>query len=738
MIRPTAAAGEATADQPNELTQSIAILRATLDCTADGILAVDNNGNILASNEQFAAIWGLPPELHNAGSREALLEHATAVLKAPEEFLERTRSIYSSDAPESFDTWEFKDGRVIERSSKIQRVRNQIIGRVWSFRDVTERRRAETALRDQAQILELLNNTGTAIAGQLDLQTIVQIVTDAATKLTAAKFGAFFYNITDENGDALMLYTLSGAPPEAFEKFGHPRATALFGPTFRGEGPIRSDDILQDARYGTMPPHHGMPKGHLPVRSYLAMPVISRSGDVIGGLFFGHPDVGVFKERSERIVRGVAAQAAIAIDNARLYAAAQRELSQRRKAEADRERLLVSEKEARERAERETRMKDEFLATLSHELRTPLNAILGWANILRESATPEEVAEGVQVIERNARAQTQIIDDLLDMSRIVSGNVRLDVQRVDLVPLIKSAMDSVKPMAAAKNIRVTSVLDTLAGAVLGDPARLQQVLWNILVNALKFTPKGGKVHAVLERVNSHLELSIADNGQGIAPDFLPHVFDRFRQADASITRSQRGLGLGLAIVKNLVELHGGSVRAKSPGVGQGATFIVTLPIAAAKPETQPHSTGVADNLEPARDDDDPLFKDCDLHGVRVLAVDDEADARDLVKRILARCGATVDTAGSVAEALEALRTSTPDVLVTDIGMPGEDGYALIRKVRQLTPAEGGNVPAIALTAFARSEDRRRAILGGFQMHMAKPVEAAELIAMVTNLAKRTG
>jgi signal transduction histidine kinase/ActR/RegA family two-component response regulator len=441
--------------------------------------------------------------------------------------------------------------------------------------------------------------------------------------------------------------------------------------------------------------------------------------------------VGVFTERAERIIRGVAAQAAIAIDNARLYQAAQREIGVRKRAEAERERLLVSEKEARERAERETRMKDEFLATLSHELRTPLNAIIGWTHILRDSTTPADIAEGVEVIERNARAQTQIIEDLLDMSRIISGNVRLDVQRVDLVPLIKAAMESVKPMADAKSIRMTSVLDTLAGPISGDPARLQQVLWNLLTNALKFTGKGGRVHVLLERVDSHIDISVTDTGQGITPEFLPHVFDRFRQADASSTRAHRGLGLGLAIVKNLAELHGGTVAAKSRGLNQGSTFTLMLPVVVAKIED-------SSSEKTAREERGSFDPNCNLNGVRVLAVDDEADARLLVSRILTACGAIVDSAGSPDEALDLMRKARPDVLITDIGMPGEDGYSLIKRVRQLAPAEGGDVPALALTAFARSEDRRRAILSGFQMHIAKPVEPAELLAMVANLAKRTG
>ena len=409
-----------------------------------------------------------------------------------------------------------------------------------------------------------------------------------------------------------------------------------------------------------------------------------------------------------------------------------RDITERKQAEVEREQLLASERQALERAEFEARMKDEFLAILSHELRTPLNAIFGWSNILRTSDNPAEIAEGLEVIERNARAQTTIIDDLLDMSRIISGKVRLEVQRVDLLSVINSAIESVQPMATAKQIRLTSVLDPLASPVSGDPARLQQILWNLLTNALKFTPKGGRVHVVLERVNSDLEISVNDTGSGIAPDFLPYVFDRFRQADASTKREQRGLGLGLAIVKNLAELHGGNVRAKSPGLNKGSTFAIVLPMVMVNIEADPnrqHPRAVTEELVEDR---------LDLHGVRVLAVDDEADARHLIKRILSPCGAQVETADSGAASLRFLRKTKPHVLIMDIGMPNEDGYEAIRKVRQLTSEEGGKVPAIALTAFARSEDRRRAVLNGFQMHIAKPVEPSELIAMVASLAGRTG
>ncbi|HEV2296105.1 MAG TPA: PAS domain S-box protein [Tepidisphaeraceae bacterium] len=413
-----------------------------------------------------------------------------------------------------------------------------------------------------------------------------------------------------------------------------------------------------------------------------------------------------------------------------------RDVTEAKRAESERERLLDSERGARAEAERASRMKDEFLATLSHELRTPLNAILGWSQILAGGAKDaEDLSEGLRTIERNARAQTQIIEDLLDMSRIISGKVRLDVQRIDLAPVVHGAVESIKPAAEAKGISLQAVLDPLAGPVSGDPNRLQQVMWNLLTNAVKFTPRGGRVQVVVERVNSHLEISVSDTGEGIEPEFLPHVFDRFRQADASTTRRHGGLGLGLAIVKQLVELHGGSIRASSSGPGTGATFTVSLPMTVVHPEPadEPSRRHPVANVSGVINTATCLS----LAGVRVLVVDDEPDALNLVRRLLENCEAVVTTAGSASEAMKLVQAEPPDVVVSDIGMPNEDGYAFIRKVRALGPQRGGDVPAVALTAYARSEDRMRSVLAGFHMHVAKPVEPAELITMVASLAGRT-
>jgi signal transduction histidine kinase/ActR/RegA family two-component response regulator len=412
-----------------------------------------------------------------------------------------------------------------------------------------------------------------------------------------------------------------------------------------------------------------------------------------------------------------------------------KEIRERQRVEAERAQLLVREQLARAEAEKLNRLKDEFLSTLSHELRTPLNSILGWSQILRTRKSNEATTiRALETIERNARSQAQLVEDLLNVSRIITGKIRLHVQAVELISVIEAAMDTVRPAAEAKNIRLQSVLDPAAGPILGDFERLQQIAWNLLSNAIKFTPKGGRVQVGLKRINSHVEIIVTDTGQGISAEFLPYVFDRFRQADNSITRTFGGLGLGLAIVRQLVELHGGTVHVESPGEGQGAMFTVNLPLMAVSPKAiEPEW------VHPTVGGSVPFDYSPRLDGLRILVVDDEADVRELITYILEACGTEVLAAASADEAIAALtRSSTAiDVLISDIGMPDEDGYTLLRRVRALKPENGGKIPAIALTAYARTEDRRTALLAGFQCHIAKPVEPAELVAVVANLAGRT-
>jgi PAS domain S-box-containing protein len=398
---------------------------------------------------------------------------------------------------------------------------------------------------------------------------------------------------------------------------------------------------------------------------------------------------------------------------------------------ADREAVLTAERKARHDAERFNASKDEFLATLSHELRTPLNNIQGWTSILRSpKATPEDMQKALEIIERNLHQQTRLVDDLLDMSRIVSGQMRLDVQTIMPHSFVQAAVDSLRPSAETRRVRLETALDPAAGPVSGDPGRLQQVVWNLISNALKFTSAGGRVHVTLERVNSHIEINVSDTGIGIEPEFLPHVFERFRQSDSSITRHTGGLGLGLAIVKHIVDRHGGQVHAKSPGAGQGATFRVQLPVV-------PVQSLAADRVHPRspRASHGPSDQ-ANLHGLRILAVDDERDARELIQRILQDCGAIVTTASSGAEALAACGEQPFDCLLSDIGMAEMDGYELLRQIR--SRFQGARMPAIALTAFARSEDRTRAMLSGYIAHIAKPVDLTELIATVASVCGRTG
>jgi PAS domain S-box-containing protein len=416
-----------------------------------------------------------------------------------------------------------------------------------------------------------------------------------------------------------------------------------------------------------------------------------------------------------------------------------RDISERKRMELEREQLLAAAQAAQKEAEQANRLKDEFLATASHELRTPLTAVVGWSRMLRTGKLDaENSARAVESIERNATLQTKLIDDLLDVSRIITGKLTLDRRPLEIAHVVSDAVNTVRPAADAKNIAIETSFDAEAEPVLGDANRLQQVLWNLLSNAVKFTPKNGRIEVALQRVNSEVQVSVGDSGEGISSEFLPYVFDRFSQGDGKSTRSHTGLGLGLAIVRQLVELHGGTVKAHSDGPGRGATFKLRLPVLSINLVPGSKSALSDSTLTGARVTDG-LSIECPprLDGVRVLVVDDDSDTRQMLKAVLSECHADVITAASVAEAIKEIEQRKPDVLVSDLGMPEQDGYELIKQVRNTESADNAaRVPALALTAYAKAEDRVRALAGGYQVHLAKPVEPAEFVLVVANLAGR--
>ena len=454
-------------------------------------------------------------------------------------------------------------------------------------------------------------------------------------------------------------------------------ASGWFDPAFRGEQVARVADT-------------GRPGG----RSLLSVPVKGRDGAAIGGLIFGHPQTGAFTEEHERLAVGIASWASVALENAQLYA----------------------------RAQEVSRAKDEFLAVLSHELRTPLNAILGWSRMLRDGhVAPARVQHAVSVIERNARLQTQLVEDLLDVSRIISGKLRLEMQPIDLPTIVHSALDAVRPATSNKQITMREVIQPGVGAVTGDAGRIEQVIWNLLANAVKFTGANGEIVIELRDAGGAAEIVVSDTGQGIAPDFLPHIFDRFRQADAGTSRAHGGLGLGLALVRALVEAHGGTVTAVSPGLGQGAVFTVRLPL-------QPQIAAAVPAPSAARAQP--------ITGLRALVVDDDADSRELLTLTLTAAGAVAIVASSVREALRLLESERPDLLLTDIGMPEQDGLDLIRIIRAMPAESGGRIPAIAVTAYASSAEKALALNAGFDRHVAKPYEPAAVLDIIAALTAR--
>ena len=684
-----------------------ALVTSIVESSVDAIITKDLNGIITSWNAAAQQLFGYSASEMIGSSVRRLIPPERQ--SEEDDILARLRR---GERIEHFETVRVaREGRRLDVSVTISPLRNAsgiIVGASKIARDISASRAAAAErlrlLEENAAVTAALNNVGVIVASDLDREKVVQAVTDAATELTSAEFGAFFYNLVNESGESYTLYTISGVPRDAFSQFPMPRNTLVFEPTFKGTGVVRSGDITKDPRYGHNPPHHGMPRGHLPVRSYLAVPVRGRQDDVIGGLFFGHSEVDRFTENHERLAIGIASWASVALENARMF-------------------MEVQEA---------SRLKDDFVASLSHELRNPLNAILGYARLLRTGIFgADKHDKAIETIERNATSLAQIVEDVLDISRVVSGQLRLNVQPVDLPDVVRNAIDAVTPAADAKSIRIESVLDPQASPISGDPERLQQILWNLLSNAVKFTNKGGKAQVRLERVNSHVEIVVSDTGIGISREFLPHVFERFRQADASPGRERGGLGLGLSIARQLTEMHGGTIEAASGGIGLGSTFRVKLPLMIVHPLRDD-----VERVHPRSTVTIPTFVASDLQGVRVLAVDDEADALTLVAELLRAAGAEVTTARSAAEALEHLGSEVPDVLVADLGMPQVDGFQFLEQVRRHPNVAVRRLPAAALTAYARSEDRVRALRAGFHMHLAKPIDPAELVATIATLSKR--
>jgi PAS domain S-box-containing protein len=651
----------------DDLQESEARFRFFIETVKDyAIFVMDPTGMITSWNEGATRILGYTAEEAIGGS--------SARLFTPEDLanglFERELRVAQNDGKANDENWLVrKDGTRFWASgvsTALHSRSGELQGFIKIFRDLTERKASEEAIQEQERRLHVA--------------------------LAAARMGTWRWDIPDDiQAMDSNLVRLFGLPPDpvsgSLEDF-----LRLIHPSDQDHVRTEFHDAVREAHDLDVEFRVVWPDG--------TVRYLKDQGEV-----FYSPD------RRALFMTG----ACVDITDLKL-------------AEIEKATLLEAEQEARTAAERASRIKDEFVATLSHELRTPINAVLGWAQFIqRGHLEGADLQQAIEIIERNAALQAQLIADLLDMSRIVAGKLRLDLQSVDLAEVIEAALQSVLPSAIAKQIAFERVLDARAVPVTGDPARLKQVVWNLLTNAIKFTPAGGKVTVTLRRRRSSVELRVQDTGRGITPEFLPLIFQRFSQADTSTTRKAGGLGLGLAITKELVELHGGTITATSEGEGRGATFVIRLPITAMldnarKTPAEHPETGDADSAEGP-----------DVSGRRILVVDDEHDARLLVARILADRGAEVLSAGSAHEGWNLIEREVPDLIVSDIAMPGEDGFEFIKRVRSLPPSRGGDVPAIALTAFALAHDRARALHAGYDAHVSKPLDADELLACIASL-----
>jgi PAS domain S-box-containing protein len=674
------------------LQQQRESLRVALSSIGDAVIATDINGLITFINPTAEALtgWSMAEAVNkplsdlfkiiNETTRQPVESPVTKVLREGTVVGLANHTVLIA-----------KDGREIpiaDSGAPIRVPGGQITGVILVFRDITDEKRAEEAILMMASIVE---SSDDAIISKTLEGTIL-----SWNKSAGRLYG---YSAEEVKGRPISLLM----PPERADDF---------------------PEIMDKLKRGLRVEHYETERMHKDGKiihvSLTASPLMNSAGEIVGASAIARDITG--RKQTERELEELLTR----------EQSARREAQQANNLSAE---LLLREQAARAQAEEASRMKDEFLATVSHELRTPLNAILGWAGILQKHPNDRDIAaQAIETIERNARAQTQLIEDLLDVSRIITGRMRLDVQAVDLRVVIEAAVEAIRPAADVKEINLRLALDPLPISVPGDPGRLQQIVWNLLSNAVKFTPKGGGVQVRLERVTSYIEITVSDTGRGISQEFLPYVFDRFRQADSSYNRVHAGLGLGLAIARQLVELHGGTIEAQSAGEGYGASFTVKLPVTAK--DTARYGAAALDiSLQAASSAPNYPRR---LDGLRLLVIDDEPDARDMLKTILGEYGAEVQAAASAAEGFEALRRWKPDVLISDVGMPFEDGYSFIEKIRALPDEEGGQIAAIAFTAHARTEDRLRALSAGYDAHVKKPLEPLELLTVIASLRRRAG
>jgi PAS domain S-box-containing protein len=675
------------------------LLAAIVDSSDDAILSKTLDGVITSWNIGAERMYGYTAD-EAVGSSVDLL--------VPDDLRDELRQILErlgrGERIEHIETRRVrKDGTELEVSLTISPVRDsegRVVGASAIARDITAARLAAQRLREQAHVLEIINRITATLAGELELEKLVQAVTDAGTELTGARLGAFFYNVDDGAGGSYKLYTLSGESREQLDRLPMPRNTALFGVTFRGEGTVRLDDVRRDPRFGANAPFYGLPEGHPPVVSYLAVPVVSRSGEVIGGLFFGHPDPGVFSAADEVLVTGIAAQAAIAIDNARLFEEARNQAEQL--AEAD-------------------RRKNEFIAQLGHELRNPLAAITSALPLLAEQAAGAagEPPPAVAILERQTRQMIRLVNDLLDVARISRGQIELRCERLDLRDAVSAATRALRSLIDARSTGVEVSLPDHPVPMDADPVRLEQVISNLLANAARFSEPGGRTWVTLTVEGGEAVLAVRDEGIGIPREALSRIFELFDQGPRPSTAAPGGLGIGLTLVRKLVELHNGTVHAESAGSGRGSTFVVRLPLADRAAEPAP--------AEPRRAA--TLPRELPLS---VLVVDDHPDAAAATGALLDVWGYEVRTVHDGEAALAAVAERPPRVVLLDIGLPGLDGWEVARRLRQRHADEP--LTLVALTGYGQQRDHERSRDAGIDHHLVKPVEPANLRRLLDAIA----